>query len=313
MDLKDRKTGGLSTILIVFLIGYVASDADFGYDSGEQMGPEHWAEHYQACAGKYQSPIDIDEMWVKRTSLPPLEFEGFYDLPMQTKITNNGHTVLLELNQTQEVVVKGGPLNGSYTFAQLHFHWGQNDSVGSEDKINSHSYSMELHMVFYKTEYESVKHAMDYRDGLLVLAIFYEAGDLDNDVYAEITDSLPKIETPNTSYNLRKGFTLRNFLPHNVQRYFTYYGSLTTPPCLEIVTWIDFKHPTRLSHRQLSAFRKIRTKGGLLTHNYRPLQPLSDRVVYYNAEDYIPKSGTLRTAASLLLMSTATITAFVML
>lgn len=33
---------------------------------------------------------------------------------------------------------------------------------------------MELHMVFYKKEYESVATALKYDDGLAVLAFFYE-------------------------------------------------------------------------------------------------------------------------------------------
>lgn len=33
---------------------------------------------------------------------------------------------------------------------------------------------MELHMVFYKSEYESMEEAMKNKDGLLVLALFYE-------------------------------------------------------------------------------------------------------------------------------------------
>lgn len=37
-----------------------------------------------------------------------------------------------------------------------------------------YSYPMELHMVFYKSEYESMEEAMKNKDGLLVLALFYE-------------------------------------------------------------------------------------------------------------------------------------------
>lgn len=32
--------------------------------------------------------------------------------------------------------ISGGPLNGAYEFAQLHFHWGENDTIGSEDLID---------------------------------------------------------------------------------------------------------------------------------------------------------------------------------
>lgn len=68
----------------------------------------------------------------------------------------------------------GGPLSGIYVFSQLHFHWGANDSLGSEDKINNHSFPMELHMVFFKLQYGDKDTALYFKDGLCVLAVFYE-------------------------------------------------------------------------------------------------------------------------------------------
>ena len=39
--------------------------------------------------------------------------------------------------------------------------------------------------------------------------------------------------------------------------YATYHGGLTTPPCKEVVTWINFKDPLTISMAQLKAFRFI--------------------------------------------------------
>jgi len=47
---------------------------------------------------------------------------------------------MLEFKTSEPLAVSGGPLNGHYLFKQLHFHWGHNDSVGSEDTINNHRY-----------------------------------------------------------------------------------------------------------------------------------------------------------------------------
>lgn len=69
--------------------------------------------------------------------------------------------------------ITGGPLNGVYEFNQLHFHWGDNDTMGSEDLIDGQSFPMELHMVFYKKTYRNIRSAMDEQDGLAVLAFFY--------------------------------------------------------------------------------------------------------------------------------------------
>lgn len=72
-------------------------------------------------------------------------------------------------------IVIGGPLgNNTYIFEQLHFHWGKDDSEGSETTINNKSYPMEMHAVFYKKDYESLDKAVNYSDGLTVLGYMYE-------------------------------------------------------------------------------------------------------------------------------------------
>lgn len=80
---------------------------------------------------------------------------------------------------------------------------------------------------------------------------------MDNKAYSELVDSLKSIELPDRQVELPYLLPLDFFLPKNKQNYFTYNGSLTTPPCLEIVTWIQFKHPVLLSHRQVSSPRNI--------------------------------------------------------
>lgn len=118
---------------------------------------------------------------------------------------------------------------------------------------------MELHMVFTNTDYDSDSIALTKNDGLVVLASFFEITKEDNPVYSEIVNSLEIIHMPDTSTFLSNGFTIRSVLPEYTDHYFTYKGSLTTPPCLEVVTWIDFKHPIRLSHNQvLSCIRMIK-------------------------------------------------------
>lgn len=82
--------------------------------------------------------------------------------------------VMITLDSEPQPTISGGPLSGVYEFAQLHFHWGENDTVGSEDLIDGRSYPMELHMVFYKKVYRNQRDAQDHTDGLTVLAFFYE-------------------------------------------------------------------------------------------------------------------------------------------
>ncbi|XP_063226615.1 carbonic anhydrase 7-like [Bacillus rossius redtenbacheri] len=276
------------SLLALLLAGKEIRCADkrspaFGYDG--EIGPEHWAKSYETCAGKFQSPVDIEEHLVDQVRLPPLRFRGFHAFPASSTLTNNGHTVMLQMNRTEEAVVSGGPLSGDYSFAQLHFHWGANDSMGSEDTINNHTFPLELHMVFFKREYGDVTKAMHYEDGLTVLAVFFEVYGSDNEVYSELVSYLPRVAAPGASARLLRPNALESLLPRNRHLYFTYHGSLTTPPCSEVVIWVDFKQPVLLSHRQVAAFRRMQSDHGRLTQNFRPIQPLSGRLIQFNVAD----------------------------
>lgn len=81
---------------------------------------------------------------------------------------------MMKIDGPSTPTVSGGPLNGEYSFAQLHFHWGGNDTVGSERKFDKKSFPLELHMVFYKKEYKDVDSSLNYEDGLTVLACIFE-------------------------------------------------------------------------------------------------------------------------------------------
>lgn len=263
-------------------------------------GPSHWGEDYHGCIGKHQSPINIEEHNVKNVSLPPLRLIGI-DSPYQSYVTNNGHTVMLKTNESKAAMLSGGPLGNSvYAFEQLHFHWGENDYEGSEDLINNHSFPMEMHAVFYKEDYTSMDEALKHNDGLAILAYLYEVSPQSNPTYKSIVKILPDIEPVNKGKVLEEPLFLGSLLvPNiaNIQDYFTYNGSLTTPPCLEVATWIDFKDHQQLSHEQLAAFRDLRTpEGNKLTHNFRPVQPLEDRVVFQNipTEQNVPNNISYR-------------------
>lgn len=64
--------------------------------------------------------------------------------------------------------------------------------------------------------------------------------------------TLHKIQNPGTVANVEGFYNLDSMLMHNRKEYFTYDGSLTTPPCSEVVVWIEFKNSIALSHGQVS-------------------------------------------------------------
>jgi len=67
----------------------------------------------------------------------------------------------------------------------------------------------------------------------------------------------------------------------NVQNFFRYSGSLTTPGCNEIVEWNVVDSPVLgFSEDQLLKFQSLLDSDGLpILTNARPIQSLNDRVV----------------------------------
>ncbi len=55
--------------------------------------------------------------------------------------------------------------------------------------------------------------------------------------------------------------------------YFTYMGSLTTPPCSEGVLWLVMKQPASMSPEQIGIFSR------LYPMNARPIQPTAGRLI----------------------------------
>ncbi|XP_043793879.1 carbonic anhydrase 2-like isoform X1 [Apis laboriosa] len=256
---------------------------NFSYDGNS--GPLHWGDEYKQCVGKFQSPIDIEEKDVTNMTFPKLQFSDTENSHVAYMI-NNGHTVMIRSFDPDLPTISGGPINNTYVFQQLHFHWGQNDNLGSEDLINNHSFSMELHAVFWKKQYGSYDKATEYSDGLTVLGYLYQATDKSNPVFESIVSHILNIAEVDSNITLNDNTVLGKLISPDIasaENYFTYKGSLTTPPCLEIVQWIDFVEPQYLSHEQLAVFRKIQSSDGRnLTHNFRPVQPLDGRIVYRN-------------------------------
>ena len=73
--------------------------------------------------------------------------------------------------------------------------------------------------------------------------------------------------------------------PGEQTRYSTYSGSLTTPGCMEIVNWINFIKPIKISAAQLAKFRMLKDGNhDDVVDNFRPPQPLNGRTVnFYEA------------------------------
>ncbi|XP_070307294.1 carbonic anhydrase 7 isoform X1 [Odocoileus virginianus] len=248
----------------------------------ELAGPSHWHKLYPIAQGDRQSPINIiSSQAVYSPSLKPLEIS--YESCTSLSIANNGHSVQVDFNDSDDrTVVSGGPLDGPYRLKQFHFHWGKKHGVGSEHTVDGKSFPSELHLVHWNAKkYSTFGEAASAPDGLAVVGVFLETGD-EHPSMNRLTDALYMVRFKGTKAQF-SCFNPKCLLPAS-RHYWTYPGSLTTPPLSESVTWIVLREPIRISERQMEKFRSLlftseEDERIHMVNNFRPPQPLKGRVV----------------------------------
>eukprot|EP00112_Aurelia_sp_Birch-Aquarium-sp1_P001461 Seg1158.4 transcript_id=Seg1158.4/GoldUCD/mRNA.D3Y31 product="Carbonic anhydrase 2" protein_id=Seg1158.4/GoldUCD/D3Y31 len=162
---------------------------------------------------------------------------------------------------------------------QVHFHWGSKNSIGSEHTVNGKQFSAEMHFVHINTKYSSPEEAVKHQDGLLVLGTFIKVGGRNRHL-ARMFKKIDDIEEEGAQKVLRR-LSLRKILPSNIQDFFHYDGSLTTPHCNQAVKWILFRNPITISSKQIEEIRNLEGGDGEhISDNFRPTQPLNGRPVY---------------------------------
>ena len=238
----------LAFTLLSTALAYVQvhKSGHWSYDGDE--GPSHWGDlnpDFAPCKnGHHQSPIDIRDP--QKADLPPIRFDY---KPSPLHIIDNGHTIMINYAPGSSIRVG----DKQYTLKQFHFH------RPSEEKINGKTYEMVVHLV----------HA-DQDGNLAVVAILLENGK-NNPLIKELWNDLPKEKEKEERLDTITINAL-NLLPADPS-YYTFSGSLTTPPCSENVTWFVLKHPVTVTGEEIEQFAK------LYRHDARPTQPLYDRVV----------------------------------
>ena len=67
---------------------------------------------------------------------------------------NNGHSMQFNPTDSAAQILHGGSLKGKnkYQFTQVHFHWGSNDTVGSEHTVDGFRHGLHLILtIFFST------------------------------------------------------------------------------------------------------------------------------------------------------------------
>ncbi|XP_059489824.1 carbonic anhydrase 2-like [Neocloeon triangulifer] len=256
----------------------ITNSTKYSYNMQSKLGPPMWKG--DCFYGKWQSPISLDDKESIPTEFPPLEWFGHWeDRQGGFILKNTWHSA--EIEYTGEApFICGGPLTSEYVLAQVHFHWGNSPRKGSEHSLNTHYYGMEAHLVHYNKKYGSVEAAAGHSDGLAVVGIFFKSSRGNNPELNGIVTELEKIIEGDSSTRIDGDSMEWLEAYEDKQNYYTYSGSLTTPPCSEIVTWIVMKDTVVIGERQIEEFKKLESHEGKITSNIRPVKELRGRPLF---------------------------------
>ncbi|XP_034608664.1 carbonic anhydrase 4 [Trachemys scripta elegans] len=286
----------MELLFLVLLSLHVAKTATEGdkewcylsqkWTQSECAEPGVWDTVNEECGKKEQSPINIVTNKVKyKEDLKPFTFEGYNtNQSSPWRIENNGHTVKVSLSGSAKI--GGGGLRNKYNAIEFHFHWGTSKgfSPGSEHSIDGERYAMELHIVHRKEGFSTTEQAVTDKEGLAVLGFFIKTG-AKNENYEPLIEMLNEVALKGSQKNMTS-LPLESLIPakKNLTRYYRYNGSLTTPNCNQAVVWTIFQEPIVLKESQVENFLETlyftKNKTLLMTDNFRPVQPLNDRIVY---------------------------------
>ncbi|KAM8871766.1 carbonic anhydrase 15 [Synchiropus picturatus] len=243
------------TAALLLLHVTLAQPEDFCYDD-PQCDPYAWGDTYPSChpiLEKLHSPIDLNADLLRDPSLESLHLEGFdATQPGPWTLENNGHSVALRF--AGGMSVSGGGLPGVYHTIQMHFHWGGPATNGSEHTLDGRRYPMEMHIVNMKSIHPNMSAALDDPTGLAVLGFFIDVVYGENVHFGHISHKLSSVAYKGQVTTV-KPFPLLSLLPrHNMSQYYRYHGSLTTPPCSQVVLWTLYEVPVYISWTQLAHF-----------------------------------------------------------
>lgn len=217
----------------------------WSYDGS--AGPEAWArlnpEFAKCGTGQRQSPIDI--RGGIKVDLDPVQFDY---KPVNFGVVDNGRTVQVNVGHGNTIEVQGR----RYELVQFHFH------RPSEERIDGRQFDMVAHLVH-----------KDPEGRLAVVAVLLDRGSA-HAVVQQVWNNLPLEK--GEQLDARTPIDLNALLPAD-RRYYTYMGSMTTPPCSEGVLWMVMQQPVTISQSQINIFAK------LYPMNARPIQSAAGRLI----------------------------------
>lgn len=244
------------SVLAVLLFGVAAVAAAQSTASWEYQGkdgPLNWGKldpAYKACSkGHEQSPIDIRGAHLNN-ALKPIEF---HYVAGPVRVDNDSRTIVVHVNPGSYIVADG------VRYELQHFEF----NLPSETAVKGKLTDMGVHLTHK---------GADGKMAVVEVRLSEDRGD-PNAILATLWQHLPS--TAGSTEKVTDMVNPGGLLPAD-PGYWTYMGSLSTPPCTEGVRWFVFEEPVSISREQL------RTFNALFRMASRPLQDAHGRRIEAN-------------------------------
>jgi carbonic anhydrase len=214
----------------------------YTYVTGPQ-GPDDWPGLCKT--GKMQAPIDL----VDPEPLPIGNLLKFNYQSADLDIVNDCNRYRIVVKFPDNYWLKVG--RKSYNLVEIHFRQpGETAVKGKRPRMSLQFLHMSPEGVF------------------LVIEVPIVAGK-ENPVIKTLWEHLPEPGKENRVAGVR--INPMDLLPSDLKSFYRYPGSLTIPPCSEVVTWFVMNNPIELSEDQIAEYMKH------YHDTARPLQPSNKR------------------------------------
>jgi len=215
------------------------------------------------CNGKQQSPVNLnsDEYACKPDIAGYQFFAGDCTLgDYHFTINDHGVKASVEKAICEKPKMISPGTDKVYEIIQFHIH------TGCENKFNEQGCDAELHMVHLAQTGLAVPRTSSEQElpDLAVYGIMLNGVDEHHEAFDSLIDSWKAVAcstgnctaASSLSAILTQPFSPYSLIPTSTDTY-NFQGSLTTPPCWEVVNWNLAEAPMRVSFRQILAITNL--------------------------------------------------------
>jgi carbonic anhydrase len=265
--------------MLACMAGLASGQTTWNHNPSSANGPLYWGSlttPYETCGtaptgssviapvGMAQTPVNIVTANSVLAILPGIDFR-YESTPFE--VENTGHVVEVVYEEGSSIKL-GRSITDIYNLIQFHFH------APSEHTVDGTQYDAELHLVH-----------QNILGQLVVVGVFLnKSAAATPGLFDDIVNAAPT--TVSNAAGPSAALNANMLLPEDLD-YFTYTGSLTTPPCSEGVRWFVMQTPMPVTEAAIQRLHLVVSQfpgyNGYENNN-RPVAPLNGRTILSSYE-----------------------------